>query len=95
MPAPVSIKGIEAFSQTKEMSPLLPRGINKSIYSFLVISSLVVSLEVDSINKTISEHTKGAILSLMIRTNSLLVSKASLPPFKTQALPDLIQREPH
>ena len=85
-PAAVSTTGTVAFSTTLFIRPFPPRGINISMYPFILISSVAVSLDVSS---TMFNAPSGIpqeyAASCIILIIALLEFIASLPPLKIHA----------
>lgn len=89
---PVSITGTVAFSTTARISPAPPRGIKTSTYPFIFINSVVVSLEVSSINAmAFSSTPHSANVRRILATIAIFEWSASLPHFKITAFPVLKQ----
>ena len=90
LPVPVSMTGTVAFFTTNCISPLPPRGIITSTYSFIVSSSFTHSLSVDSIScKAFSSMPFALSASLITFAMAMLELIASLPPFNMTAFPVL------
>ena len=80
--------GTVAFSTTERISPLPPRGMSRSTYSFIRISSVAVSRDVSSAMASTS-LSMPASASARLRTETIARFEwmASLPPRSTAALP--------
>ena len=92
-PVPVSMTGIVLWLTTALISPLPPRGISTSTYSFIFINSAAVSREVSWIS-----WIAFSVMSLAFRVSRIHFTIASfewiasLPPFKITTFPVLKQR---
>ena len=92
-PTPVWMTGTRAFSTTLRISPAPPRGMSTSRYSVRPISSLALSRLVSATRATQSRGSPASSrASRMTATMAELEWKASFPPRRMTALPDLRQR---
>ena len=85
--------GTEASWRTKSMRRLLPRGITKSTYPFACSKAPVASCVAGKSVIEFSLIPYSFSTSLMRLTMARLLSSASLPPFRMQALPAFKQSE--
>ena len=93
MPAPVSITGIVAFSLTKSIRLLLPRGIIRSTYSRAFSSCVVSSRPAGRRERIFLSMPYFSRTDLIMPAIAVFELMASLPPFKMQAFPDFMHRE--